>query len=279
MLHCRGGYFYTGHTEDLDRRMAEHRSGLIPGFSADHQPVELVWSEVFQSRDEAKAMERRIKGWSRAKKLALIRGDWAAISDLARGQIEEGTASTGSAKPGFTRDALFLHPHPAQCPAEPLSLGASVQIEGSNLTCRFRLTGDLSFVRVPPLAPSSRCDGLWQRMCFEAFVMAADGYLEFNFSPSTEWAAYKFFGYREGMRDLEIEAPNVRVQQGRYAFELAARISLPIDIRATHIGLSAVVEELDGTKSYWALRHPPGDKPDFHHPDCFALELPPATGS
>jgi hypothetical protein len=109
--------------------------------------------------------------------------------------------------------------------------------------------------------------------------MAADGYLEFNFSPSTEWAAYKFCGYREGMEDLEIEAPNVRVQQGRYAFELAARISLPIDIRATHIGLSAVVEELDGTKSYWALRHPPGDKPDFHHPDCFALELPPATGS
>ena len=84
MLHCRGGSFYAGHTDDLDRRMAEHRSGLIPGFSADHQPVELVWIESFQVRDDAKAMERRIKGWSRAKKLALIRGDYAAISALAK---------------------------------------------------------------------------------------------------------------------------------------------------------------------------------------------------
>jgi predicted GIY-YIG superfamily endonuclease len=84
MLHCRGGYFYTGHTDDLDLRIAQHRSGLIPGFTADHQPVELVWSESFQTRDEAKSMEHRIKGWSRAKKLALIRGDFDAISTLAR---------------------------------------------------------------------------------------------------------------------------------------------------------------------------------------------------
>jgi putative endonuclease len=98
MLHCRGGYFYTGHTEDLDRRMAEHRSGLIPGFSADHQPVELVWSESFQSRVEAKAMERRIKGWSRAKKLALIRGDFASISELSR--------SWGAAVLSLSKDCL-----------------------------------------------------------------------------------------------------------------------------------------------------------------------------
>lgn len=84
MLHCRGGYLYAGHTDDLERRAAEHRSGLIKGFTADHQPVELVWSEAFQTRDEAKACERRIKGWSRAKKLALIRGDFDAISRLAK---------------------------------------------------------------------------------------------------------------------------------------------------------------------------------------------------
>lgn len=86
MLHCRGGYFYVGHTDNIDRRVAQHRSGLIPGFTADHLPVELVWSEACQTRDDAKAMERRIKGWSRAKKLALIRGEFAAMSRLARGK-------------------------------------------------------------------------------------------------------------------------------------------------------------------------------------------------
>lgn len=84
MLHCRGGYFYVGHTDDLEKRMAQHSSGGIAGFTADHLPVELVWSQEFPTRDEAKASERRVKGWSRAKKLALIRCDWGRISMLAR---------------------------------------------------------------------------------------------------------------------------------------------------------------------------------------------------
>ena len=85
MLHCRGGAFYVGHTDDLDRRMAQHQSGTIPGFTADRLPVALVWSESFQTRDEAREAERRIKGWSRAKKIALIRGDWGRVSDLSKG--------------------------------------------------------------------------------------------------------------------------------------------------------------------------------------------------
>lgn len=93
MLHCHGGHFYTGQTDDLDRRMAQHQSGALPGFSRDHLPVELVWSEYFQSRDEAKAMEKRIKGWGRAKKLALIRNDWDEISRLAQ---KKDSPSTGS---------------------------------------------------------------------------------------------------------------------------------------------------------------------------------------
>ena len=85
MLHCRGGAFYVGHTDDLDRRMAQHQSGTIPGFTADRLPVALVWSESFQTRDEAREAERRIKGWSRAKKMALIRRDWGKVSDLSKG--------------------------------------------------------------------------------------------------------------------------------------------------------------------------------------------------
>jgi len=84
MLHCNGGCFYVGHTDNLEARIPQHQSGGIRGFTRDHLPIELVWSQEFASRYEALAAERQIKGWSRAKKLALIRGDWAQISRLAR---------------------------------------------------------------------------------------------------------------------------------------------------------------------------------------------------
>ncbi len=84
MLHCRGGAYYVGHTDDLERRIAQHLAGEVPGFSQDRLPVTLVWAEAFDTRIEALEMERRIKGWSRAKKMALIRGDWDALSRLAK---------------------------------------------------------------------------------------------------------------------------------------------------------------------------------------------------
>ena len=83
LLHCRGGAFYVGHTDALEHRIAQHEAGAIPGFTRDHLPVKLVWLEVFPTREEALAMERKLKGWNRAKKKALIRGDWAEISRLA----------------------------------------------------------------------------------------------------------------------------------------------------------------------------------------------------
>ena len=93
MLHCAGGAFYTGHSDDLERRIAEHERGTHPGFTRDRLPVKLVWSEEFATREEALEMERRIKGWSRAKKMALIRGDWERISELARRGGEGGPST------------------------------------------------------------------------------------------------------------------------------------------------------------------------------------------
>ena len=84
MLHCRGGTFYVGQTDDLDRRVAEHESGAIKGFTSERLPVKLVWSEEFPTRLEALEAERKLKGWSKAKKMALIRSDWASIQNLAR---------------------------------------------------------------------------------------------------------------------------------------------------------------------------------------------------
>jgi predicted GIY-YIG superfamily endonuclease/proteasome lid subunit RPN8/RPN11 len=102
MLHCRGGVFYIGHTDDLDRRVGDHKSGLVQGFTSDLLPVELVWAQDFLTRIEALEAERRIKGWSRAKKLALIRGDWEEISCLAKAKSGPSASSgrTGSGVKG-----------------------------------------------------------------------------------------------------------------------------------------------------------------------------------
>ena len=76
MLHCADRSFYVGHTDDLDARLSAHQSASIPGYTSTRLPVTLVWSSEFPTRYEAIQAERQIKGWSRAKKLALIRGDW-----------------------------------------------------------------------------------------------------------------------------------------------------------------------------------------------------------
>jgi predicted GIY-YIG superfamily endonuclease len=83
MLRCADGSFYVGCTTDLDTRIGQHVAGATGGYTAARLPVELVWAEEFQHIDDAIAVERQIKGWSRVKKLALIVGDFAAISSLA----------------------------------------------------------------------------------------------------------------------------------------------------------------------------------------------------
>jgi predicted GIY-YIG superfamily endonuclease/proteasome lid subunit RPN8/RPN11 len=120
MLHCRGGALYTGHTDDLERRIGEHQSGLVKGFTRDKLPVELVWSQDFPTRYEALAAERQIKGWSRAKKLALIRGDWERISALARKTNGPSTSSgrtdleiSAKALATMRAAAAAAHPHEA----------------------------------------------------------------------------------------------------------------------------------------------------------------------
>jgi len=84
LLRCADGSYYTGHTEDLDKRIGEHVAGVCGGYTATRLPVELVWSQECSTRVEALSFERQIKGWGRAKKEALIRGDWNEVSRLAK---------------------------------------------------------------------------------------------------------------------------------------------------------------------------------------------------
>ncbi|MGC4251847.1 MAG: TrmJ/YjtD family RNA methyltransferase [Sphingobium sp.] len=90
MLRCSDDSYYLGHTDDLERRIAQHQAGEIVGYTRNRRPISLVWQQDFTTREEALAAEQQIKGWSRKKKEALIAGDWEAISLLARKSFDKG---------------------------------------------------------------------------------------------------------------------------------------------------------------------------------------------
>lgn len=170
---------------------------------------------------------------------------------------------------------LPLIPHPTTSPAG-LTLEVEAKRAGRVLSLEYLLAGPVEGVWRPEAAARVRTDGLWQTTCFEAFVRnEAGGYVEYNLSPSGAWAAYRFDGYREGMRDLEMPAPFVVTRSAPGQFVLTANVTLPEDAVGTtglKTGLAAVIRGVDGAIFYWALAHP-SDKPDFHHPDSFALDL------
>lgn len=173
---------------------------------------------------------------------------------------------------------LTLKCHPETPCGAVRAIEVEVSRSSSGFYLTYRLTGTIADLAIPAPAASQRRDELWRRTCFEAFLRADGeaGYCEFNFAPSTEWAAYGFGGYRSGMHDLPGIAPQIVAESAANRFTLRVTLNpgLPAHL-AWHLGLSAVIEEAGGRKSYWALAHPPG-APDFHHEDCFALQLPPA---
>ena len=165
---------------------------------------------------------------------------------------------------------LLAHP---QTPAAAVRgvHAAAARAPGGLLALRYRIEGDLGRLRIPP--PRARAVGerLWQHSCCEAFIGAAGAaaYREFNFSPSGEWAAYAFESYRQG-EPWQAPDPEIEVRKAHGELELRARIPAPPG--RLRVALCAVIEDGEGALSYWALRHPAG-KPDFHHPEAFALEL------
>jgi hypothetical protein len=178
-----------------------------------------------------------------------------------------------------------LFPHPTTpCPAVHRITVYPSRDESGLLILDYLLEGDIAALLIPAAAESHRADELWRHTCFEAFLSAkgVDGYYEFNFAPSTEWAIYRFTTYREGMANAEPAAPpSFAVEHDERQLRLTARVDLrgllPDAAARLRLGLTAVIESRDGGIAYWALRHPPG-QPDFHHSDGFALEpAPPAA--
>ena len=177
---------------------------------------------------------------------------------------------------------LALHPD-SRCNAVTRIDVVATRPRPGHLVVRYIVAGKIADLRLPLAAESTRTDELWRHTCFEAFLRPPPGeaYYEFNFAPSTRWAAYGFGSYRSGMRVADdVGAPFIETQRGADFYLLQASLDLERLVHVVkdtvwRVGLSAVIEEESGAISYWALRHPPG-RADFHHSDCFALELAPA---
>jgi hypothetical protein len=187
---------------------------------------------------------------------------------------------------------IILTAHVATQSAAIQSLSARITVtEPHLLTVHFCLQADMARIRASDeTAVPGRADGLWKHTCFEAFLRPGDsrGYYEFNFSPAKQWAAYHFDAYREGMTAVQFfnepagnaafrNGPQIRVRTESGRLDLEATVPLPLSVTAgaapaARLAVTAVVEEDNGSLSYWSARHPPG-KPDFHHPDSFAIEL------
>jgi hypothetical protein len=171
---------------------------------------------------------------------------------------------------------LICHPATPQSAVRALRVRVSRSPDRA-VSAAYVLEGDLSRIRIPEPRPPRFTDNLWRHTCFEMFIRqdGFDAYHEFNFSPSGEWAAYAFERYREAKPASEAALdPQITLSRGAGSLELNARA--PLDRLSSGavltLGLSAVIEDADGTLSYWALEHP-ADKPDFHHPDAFTAEL------
>ncbi len=168
---------------------------------------------------------------------------------------------------------VTLTPHPAS-PLSPIkTLRVDIDTSGSDLRLQFVAEGDIRSLDWPYGGVPGRAKELWRHTCFEAFLAGSDGYVEFNLAVEGQWASYHFSSYREGMRLAEQTATQPVLSGSGYDGILILESWLQVPSGASRLGLSAVLEAVDGTISYWALAHP-SDKPDFHHPDSFVLDLP-----
>ena len=175
---------------------------------------------------------------------------------------------------------LMAHPHTPELRVQQLN-GEVTHLANGDWQFQYRLHGNLTDLKLPAPSQAKAQDGLWQHTCFEAFVQVqgAAAYYEFNFSPSSEWAAYAFTAYRE--RDLSWQASASPCIQTEYVndAQLVLTATIPAALlpakasdQGWRIGLTAVLEDNQGHKSYWALSHV-ATNPDFHQAASFIAML------
>ena len=169
--------------------------------------------------------------------------------------------------------------HPATQGGSVSGIAVAIERADAEVRLSYRLEGDIARLRLPEPAEAMRADSLWQHSCFEAFLRPDGGerYYEFNFAPSSSWAAYGFAARRGERESPELAAPAIACRRDAGSFEMTVR--LPIDglpelaqAAAIDAGISAVVEDARGLLTYWALAHA-SREPDFHDPATFRLRL------
>ncbi|MDQ7744284.1 DOMON-like domain-containing protein [Hydrogenophaga pseudoflava] len=174
---------------------------------------------------------------------------------------------------GLPAAPLPLLVHPSERGPAGMSVSVSLAPVGSDdgpgWLLRYRLEGDIGALALPSPAAGA-ADGLWRHTCLEAFVQDGDGpgYHEFNLSPSGQWAVYRFDAERQRLPGDAPPAVGPTITTERAHRSLVLQAWLPgtlLPARPTAIGLTAVIETVDGELSHWALQHPSADRPDFHH--------------
>ena len=167
---------------------------------------------------------------------------------------------------------LLCHPV-APC---PWVTALSVEVDRTRdvVSIIYRLSGDVSKLVLPSEGGGQRRDELWTTTCFEAFVRPpqSDHYQEFNFAPNGDWAAYQFDGYRNNMSTLDCAAPAIETRVGHDSASVHVTLPIGLPSGAILFGPTAVLEDVDGTRSFWAIHHAL-NKPDFHHIDTFKMTL------
>lgn len=182
---------------------------------------------------------------------------------------------------------LPLSPHPDAPRAGAIRVSArATRGADGRLALAFALEGPLAALNLPPPGPPARGAGLWRHTCFEAFIARDDAadtaYHEVNLSPARQWDLHTFRSRRDGGPLAgEPSAPRIIVRRNDTRCDLTATLDLAsLDPRLREaplrLGLAAVVEDIRGVLSCWALRHACGP-PDFHDPTSFVLRLPLAS--
>lgn len=165
----------------------------------------------------------------------------------------------------------MLLPFSTESAPEDCRIEVMLSIDENRLRIAFDLMAQLADLAIPEFEPSNvkRRDNLWEHTCFEVFLRPeiSPSYWEFNLSPSGEWNVWSFSGYRKGMQPETCfsELPS----EVQTLSESEFRVEISIDLKPLpafsyfNLGLSAVLEQKDGEKSYWAVSHS-GNVPDFH---------------
>lgn len=167
--------------------------------------------------------------------------------------------------------------------AAELSLNAEVSRRETTLSIVYTLSGQLSSVVIPPVGRSQeRRDRLWEKTCFEFFIMQGEKpsktspYWEFNLSPAGDWNVFALNGYRNGLREEPAFSAmpfTVHISPTELQLKISVEIdSLSLTTEPLSLGVSAVILLTKERETFWAVAHPSSEA-DFHHPDSFVIPL------